>query len=810
MSRTSRDFSIPLARGGQPQFEIVLPRGASAPEEFAADELRRTLYAMIGREAYRRTPWKFGLATIFINDPEAARRAGINPDGLNLPPEGFHIETRGGNLYLFGGGRRGTLYGVYDLLESLGCRWFTPEISRIPRTPNLTLPALCKTDAPAFESRDIFNTECRDALWWVRNRLNGQYTPVREYMGGSICYFGFVHTFYGLLPPGEFFDSHPEYFSLVAGQRRRDLSQLCLTHPDVLRIVIERVLERMKANPQATIFSVSQNDCLGYCECESCRAVAEAEASQSGPMLHFVNAVAAETAKHFPNKLIDTLAYQYSLDAPRQVVPHPNVRVRLCSINCCQGHPYGACDHPESQRFLQALEAWGRRTSQLYVWHYATNFNHYPLPMPDFDELHGNLNLYRRSGVRGVFVQGMGEPGGGAESMALRGYLLSKLLWKPDQPVWPLVDEFLPAYYGAAAPGVRRYLEIFHHAVRQDASLHPSLYDLPSHRLYDDDLRLPADEALAAAETLVTGEQRQRVRLLRGGLRYARLHRACGSFQRRGELYAGDAHEPHARELDDLIRVWEKSGVQRIREGEELSFTAPKLRGRLRPHAVYWLEDGQQSLALVPGLGGRLIEWNACGQQWLAPAAPDSTWGVHPYSGGYSEFAAVGMHATRGWCETYTIQRQSHGLRLTARLDGGLRLSRRLWLEGGKLQVRSRVKNLGAQPVECGWGAAIQLRLPGRVQVEWMSAIGKQVIPWDGWPPEGGLTLTGEKLPLGHWRIAAPQGILAHEIVSPPLARFSLSRGDGSLWVEWRTGVVTLAPGQEITTWQAIGFESPR
>ena len=61
--------------------------------------------------------------------------------------------------------------------------------------------------------------------------------------------------------------------------------------------------------------------------------------------------------------------------------------------------------------------------------------------MPDFDELHGNINLYRKNGVRGLFIQGMGEPGGGAESMALRGYVVSKLLWQPDQPVWPLVDE---------------------------------------------------------------------------------------------------------------------------------------------------------------------------------------------------------------------------------------------------------------------------------------------------------------------------------------------------------------------------------
>ena len=47
-----------------------------------------------------------------------------------------------------------------------------------------------------------------------------------------------------------------------------------------------------------------------------------------------------------------------------------------------------------------------------------------------------------------LFMQGGGEAGGGAESMALRGYVLGRLFWNPDQPVWPLVDEFLGAYPG--------------------------------------------------------------------------------------------------------------------------------------------------------------------------------------------------------------------------------------------------------------------------------------------------------------------------------------------------------------------------
>jgi hypothetical protein len=796
-----------LSVHGQPTFDIVLPNIPSPAEEFAAEELRRTLYTMIGRNARLRSSTQAGGPKIFINDHAAAQRAGIDAAGLSLGKEMFHLETRENHLYILGGGPRGVLYGVYDLLESLGCRWYTPELSHIPHLSSIKLPAVCKTSGPAFENRDTFNSECRDPLWRVRNRMNGWSTPAPEYMGGNVDYCGFVHTFDLLLPPDEFFAAHPEYYSLVAGQRRRDMAQICLSNPEVLRIVTQRVLELMRTHPRATIFSVSQNDCYGYCECAACTAIAEAEGAQSGPIIRFVNAVAAETVKVYPDKLIDTLAYQYSLDAPRSAVPHANVRVRLCSITCCQGHTYGSCDHPESQRFLRALQDWAARTSQIYIWHYATDFTHYALPMPDFDELHGNINLYLRSGVRGLFIQGMGEAGGGAEAMALRGYVVSKLLWQPDQSVWALVDEFLTAYYGAAAPKVRQYLDIFHSAVRQDATLHPSLYDLPNSRQFNDELRIPAERALAEGESLVKGEQRQRVSLLRGGLRYIRLFRACGTFKRSGDVYAGSAVPGDLQDMDNLLNLWKRQGIQRIREAEDFDFTAEKLRSRLRAHPLEWLDDGRQRIAVVPSLGGRLIEWHANGQQWLAPAEADSTWSTHPFSGGYSESVILGMYVNRGWGEVYRASWQDHQLSLTALIGKHLQLSRRLWLENGALHLHTQLLNRGSVTVSCGWSASASYALPSEAQVVFQDAASENSIGWERLREGGPIHLSGEKAPQAGWQIQMRAGQLAHSIQAEAIERFSLSGKPANpfcLNLEWRTPLVQLQPDQSIRILQVI------
>ena len=55
-------------------------------------------------------------------------------DIASLGKEGYVIRTVGNDLLIVGGALRGNLYGVYGLLEDhMGCRWFTPDCSRIPK-----------------------------------------------------------------------------------------------------------------------------------------------------------------------------------------------------------------------------------------------------------------------------------------------------------------------------------------------------------------------------------------------------------------------------------------------------------------------------------------------------------------------------------------------------------------------------------------------------------------------------------------------------------------------------------------------------
>jgi len=75
-------------------------------------------------------------------------------------------------------------------------------------------------------------------------------------------------------------EEHPEYYSLIGGERRA--VQICLTNPEVVRIVAENVKKHLREKPGIDILSVSQQDGFGgACECSECKALDEKEGSQT-------------------------------------------------------------------------------------------------------------------------------------------------------------------------------------------------------------------------------------------------------------------------------------------------------------------------------------------------------------------------------------------------------------------------------------------------------------------------------------------------------------------------------------------------
>jgi len=486
-----------LAKGGQTEFRIVVADDATEAEKYAAQELA----AYLGKLSGATFPVESSAAT--------GTKAGDAPTirlkfAADFGGEEYELKAGGKNLTITGGRPRGVLYGVYALLEDcLGCRWHTRDCEKVEKKDSLTLPGdLSVRVKPRLESREVFWTEAfSDADWAARNRLNSSHAKLSGKHGGKIVYGPFVHTFNLILDPGKHFAQHPEYFSLVKGQRISAQAQLCLTNPEVLQAAIKTVKEWIAKDPKANIFSVSQNDWHNPCECPNCKAIDDAEGSHAGTLIKFVNAVAEAIEKDHPNVAIDTLAYQYTRKPPQTVRPRPNVIVRLCSIECCFSHPLDGCPEKTNTSFLEDLKGWNKLTQRLYIWDYTTDFAHYIMPFPNLGVLDKNVRTFADNGVVGLFEQGNYSTGGGGELSELRSWVLAKLLWDPSRSGDELIKEFIAGAYGPAAAKVQQFIDLEREAIVKSGE-HVRIFDNFSRNYLAPENLREWDKTLGAAEKI--------------------------------------------------------------------------------------------------------------------------------------------------------------------------------------------------------------------------------------------------------------------------------------------------------------------
>ncbi|NLI01286.1 MAG: DUF4838 domain-containing protein [Chthonomonadales bacterium] len=456
---------LALAARGKARAVILTQPGAAEPELLASRELRDHLQAVTGAQFEIRDGGSvYAGPAVIIGPGPAASRYFPDLDLSSFGDEELVIRTSGDKLLLAGGRPRGTLYAVFRFLQDqLGIRWWTPWATRVPKKATLTVGPLNVRQKPAFESRDPFWFPAFDGLWAIRNGSNSQHARITPEMGGKIVYKGFVHTFFPLVPPEQHFAKHPEWYSLINGQRQYQGAQLCTTNPELRDYLVERVRAWLKETPEARIVSISQNDWIGPCQCPNCKEIDDREGSHAGTMVALLNYIAGKLGPEFPNVAFDTLAYQYTRTAPKSIRPLPNVIIRLCSIECNFAAPL---TDPSNASFARDIVDWNRLCDRLYVWDYTTNFSHYVMPHPNYFSLGPNVRFFHQHGVKGLFEQGAYQSYG-SEMSELRAWVLAQLLWNPYQDDRKLIDEFLTGYYGrGAATHIRAYLRLMAQAAK--------------------------------------------------------------------------------------------------------------------------------------------------------------------------------------------------------------------------------------------------------------------------------------------------------------------------------------------------------
>jgi hypothetical protein len=459
---------LPIAKGGRPAVTIILAADPIPAERTAAQELADYLEKSTGAKfaiVEEKDARKQGVA-IHVGPTWLAKDRGLNAAARG--PERWAMQRFGDNLILVGGRPRGTLYAVYHFLEEVvGVRWWSPFEEHVPNRPTLEIGSLDRKGEPRFRYRDIHLLYAHDnGRFAARNRINGQgFGSLDAALGGGV-YYGppnGVHTFYIYIPPREYFEKHPEWFSLVGGKRTAEQAQLCLTNSELRSTVIEklkgyieqaRTEARKAGRPAPSDFDISQNDWGGMCECPACRQISQREGSQSGPLLDFLNHVADAIRDKYPDVRINTLAYQMTEDPPKTLRPRDNVMPRLCDTNANLLRPI---THPDNRDFAARLVTWGRIAKNLRIWDYAVTYTPYcGLPLPTVHAYPIDYRYFAEHNVEGVFTEH--EYPILADLRDFKVWMMIKLLEDPYRDYGELVRDFTGGFFGPAAAAICRYL----------------------------------------------------------------------------------------------------------------------------------------------------------------------------------------------------------------------------------------------------------------------------------------------------------------------------------------------------------------
>lgn len=489
---------------------------------FAAEELARNLAIITGAQ--------FPLAKAGARSFLLQCREGSDAYGWEIGPQ---------QIILFGQNPLSVLHAVYHFLEFYaGCRWLHEWEGGaiIPRRETFSVPRERRTFVPAFCQRAFTCLSPMDSRvismcdWLVKQRFNrfmifanspGAFEFYKECLQSETQARGLPvelghHSFRFFLPPEEFFAAHPEYFAFVNGERS-PRGQLCTSHPEVIRIVAERIGALVNAHPEIDTVGLWPNDGFGWCECSQCLANEPPEPSSLWPAhprrtdtyIRFVNAVAELVAQEHPHLTLSALAYLNYVEPPRRETLRPNVKLYFAPFQRCFRHPLKEsefCRRPQAQYALW-LEQWRQQTkSPLYVFEYMMLIDMLSVPYPLLTLLAHEWRYYRDIGVEGFVLEYRPEEWG---PYGQHAQLIAQLSWTPDVNIAFALHDYYAALYGPAAEDMLAFWEILHEHFQQlgGCVFH---YDLGYTRRATPLVLRPALEHLGQAIARVAGRGERR------------------------------------------------------------------------------------------------------------------------------------------------------------------------------------------------------------------------------------------------------------------------------------------------------------
>jgi len=555
-SATGADMII--VQDGRPRATIVVAGDAAPPArqkiQTAAEELQAYLEKISGARLPIADDRQIPAGPLVLVGRSrlsdalgVAIPAGVSPARRD---EGFVVACRNDRLLLAGndeGPYHGTEYAVYDFLRSLGVRWFMPgdfgEI--VPREKTIRVHEHQVFEKPDFVMRNWWlhakpELARQEARWKLRNKMNPD--PMFAMPGDSSAR--------RIVAPEPLRKEKPELLALNEnGTRNPHLPNL--SNPEAARVAGGIIRDYLRKNPTAGSYGLAPDDGMprdfnpetlklsrGFVTLGA-RPGVPGEASITEEWLLFVNQVAAEVHKEFPEAYIATNGYANRNLPPEGVKLDDRMVIMFAAIWSCTLHGYDDEHCWQKVRQGQMLKRWCELCKN--VWIYGYNYNMLVsglTPVPEFTKLRRDFPLMKKWGVMGFHDETRNV---WAEVGIASRCLRAQLEWNADADVDAILDDFFARWYGRAARPMKAFYVALDDAVTR-TPIHGH-EDRVMPEVYTPELLARLKHLLAQAEQLADTE-RDKLHVRADRLIYEHLvaYMDLAAAEAAGEFAAAIAH----------------------------------------------------------------------------------------------------------------------------------------------------------------------------------------------------------------------------------------------------------------------------
>ena len=473
------DFEF--AKNGKANYVIALPEKLAKYDRQAADELKYYLGKMSGAD-FKIVPEAKVSASqnaIYVGQSDFARKNKV--DFSKLSPETWVIKSAGKNLILSGGNPIGSFYAVWQLLNKFGCYTLTFDQDAIPEHKTLKITLADEVRKPAFEGRMIWDSILKTYLkvdksvmeaykkWKLRNGINGKhYNADKAWLHGSfnIAHEPQFHSLSLYVHP-KMFKTHPEYFYMdIHGERKPPISfrkrgSLCMSNRDMakhalnsLREMIKKHRSTMPREDWPTVYDISTLDAISYlCKCPECLKLVDKDGSETDLLLYFINYIADNIKKEYPDIFIRTFGYKVSAEPPKKFRPADNVIIQMADKFTVSDCFRPLNDQMNADRISYFVN-WSKKAKRLGIWDYGNlGGSYYNPPRPDtiFNAIQSDLRFFRKLNITDVFLENGTSVFAPQSFVQLTFFVYAQLLMDTEKNTEELAELYCKYYYGPAA-----------------------------------------------------------------------------------------------------------------------------------------------------------------------------------------------------------------------------------------------------------------------------------------------------------------------------------------------------------------------